>query len=73
MPLLKAILSDFNNTTRKKKFFFFLGEEKRSLRSKNLVHFKMINYLSLLDDYDFIVYLLERADIFFHFKSSDKW
>ena len=28
---------------------------------------------SLLDDYDFIVYLLERGDIFFHFKSSDKW
>lgn len=69
MPLLKVILSDFNNTTRKKKFFFF----RRSLRSKNLVHFKMINYLSLLDDYDFIVYLLERGDIFFHFKSSDKW
>lgn len=69
MPLLKAILSDFNNTTRKKKFFFF----RRSLRSKNLVHFKMINYLSLLDDYDFIVNLLERGDIFFHFKSSDKW
>lgn len=69
MPLLKVILSDFNNTTRNKKFFFFLGEEKkrRSLRSKNLVHFKMINYLSLLDDYDFIVYLLERGDIFFPF------